>query len=305
MRVKKFSCYHCGAPKVNPYKNPYIVCDYCGYMIDVDYTAGLQVWNHSEEHTSKYVQMKQKFETNSTKYLKEKNKDAYWKEQFNYWDFYYKHYPEYLPPSVSKGEKYQLFIKAAADMAVEAMLYPSNQNSDKYNAAYQNLVYYQKGDKSFVDYVSFLKMIKAYLEFQEQGFRIVYDNPAYKIMNELLPEKFQLKMKLSQIAQVWIPYLEEKDANDFLEQYHLKHEYIELEEPKRYQVICEDCKQELSVPSGAVVCICEHCRHQNILKQAVNCMSCGSENNLPDNWENVITCNACSTQIRVVQPLFG
>jgi DNA-directed RNA polymerase subunit RPC12/RpoP len=305
MRVKKFSCYHCGAPKVNPYNNPYIVCDYCGFMIDVDYAAGLQVWNHSEEHTNKYMQMKQKFEANSAIYLKQKNKEAYWQEQYNYWDFYYTHYPEYLPPSIPKGEKYKLFIKAAADMAADAMSNTPTQKAEAYNLAYKSLVYYQKGGKNFVNYNSFLKMMETYIELQEQGFRVVYDNPAYKIMNELLPEKFQLKMKLSQIAQVWIPYLEEDNIDDFLQFYQLKQEYVELEEPQRYKFICEDCGKELLVPIGALVCICEHCRHQNILRRKVPCSSCGYENELPENWNNSITCGSCSTQLRVVQPLFG
>jgi len=306
MRIKKFECHHCGAPKVNPYTNPYIVCDYCGFMIDVDYAAGLQVWNHSEEHTNEYVQMKKQFEINAAKYLKEKNRDAYWQEYYNYWDFYYVHYPEYLPPSIPKGEKYKLFIKAAADMAANTMTYPySTEKSDTYNEAYAGLLSYEKDGKKFAEYDSFLKMIKAYLDLQEQGFRIVYDNPVYEIMNEVFPEKIQLKMKLSQIAQVWIPYLEEKNADDFLERYQLKQEYVEIEEPQRYQVVCEDCKKDLLVPAGALVCICEHCRHQNILKKTIHCHDCGIENELPEDWTHTIHCIACGTQLRVVQPLFG
>jgi len=306
MRVKKFSCHHCGAPKVNAYKNPYIVCDYCGSMIDVDYTAGLQVWNHSKEHTNKYNSMKQKFESNSAKYLKQKNKEAYRTEQYNYWDFYYTHYPEYLPPSIPKGEKYNLFVQAAADMMVDAMFTNNyTEKTNAYNKAYSSLAYYQKNGNSYVVYESFTKMMNSYVELMEHSFRIVYDNPQYSIMHEVLPEKFQLKMKLSQIAQVWIPYLEEKNADDFLEKYQLKQEYVEVEEPQRYQVVCEDCQKELTVPKGALVCICEHCRHQNILRKTANCHNCGFENKLPENWNNMISCEACDTQLRVVQPLFG
>ena len=305
MKIKKFDCHHCGAPKVEPYSNPYIVCDYCGFMIDVDYAAGLQVWNHSEEHTRQYVEMKQAFEINSAKYKKDNNKEAYWKEYYHYWDFYYTHYPEYLPPSIPKGEKYNLFIQAAADMAADTMNFTSTEKNDTYNKAYQSLVYYQKDGKNYVNYDSFLKMIQAYLNFQSQGFRIMYDNPKYQIMDEVLPEKFQLKMKLSQIAQVWIPYLEEKFATDFLEKNHLKQEYVNVEEPKRFQVVCEDCSKELMVPDGALVSICGHCRHQNILKEIVHCHNCGIENNLPENWNKMIDCSACGTELRVVQPLFG
>lgn len=305
MRVKKFTCHHCGAPKVNPYKNPYIVCDYCSHMVDVDYTAGLQVWNHSEEHTAKYTAKKQKFEKNSARYLKEKNKKAYWQEQYDYWDFYYTHYPEYLPPSVPKGEKYALFIKAAADMAVEAMDADDTKMADQYTKAYSGLEYYQKNGQSYVTYESFIKMIKAYLATQEQAFRTVYDNPAYAIMHEVLPEKFQLKMKLSQIAQVWSPYLEKQHADKFLKAYHLEHEYVEIQDPVREAINCSDCKQEIQVPKGALVAICEHCRTHNTIRKVTHCHSCGFKNEIPENWKNVFDCKSCNTELRVIEPLFG
>lgn len=305
MLIKKFTCSHCGAPKVNPYKNPYVVCDYCGFMIDVDYFAGLEVWNHSQVHTEKYLEMKEKFEANSAKYLKQKKEKEYWNEQYNYWDFYYQHFPEYLPPTVAPGEKYQLFIKAAADMALEAMHKTTSPKSEKYTLAYQNLEYYQENNKSYVRYTLFRKMISAYLELQQESFRTIYDNPDYKIMHELLPEKFHLKMKLSQIAQIWVPYLKEKEADDFLESCGLKYEYVESREPKRFEILCESCGKENQAPVGALVCICKYCGQHQVLKKIVACQSCGYENVLPDNWEHHITCQACNTQLRVVQPLFG
>lgn len=306
MKVKKFTCHKCGAPKVNPYKNPYIVCDYCGHMIDVDYAAGLQVWNHSEEHTNQYMQKKVVFESNSAKYLQQKNRKAYWQEQYNYWDYYYQHYPEYLPPSIPKGEKYNLFIKAAADMMADSVFNPqSTEKSDAYNMAYASLEYYQKDGKNLVTYASFIKMMDAYIVLLEDGFRITYDNPEYAIFNEVLPEEFQSKMKLSQIAQIWIPYLEEQYADAFLEKHQLKHEYIEIDEPQRVNIICEDCKKDILIPSGALKCICENCRHENILKKTVNCRNCGRENEIPSEWKLTIDCNSCGTELRIVQPLFG
>jgi DNA-directed RNA polymerase subunit RPC12/RpoP len=306
MKIKKFVCSTCGAPKVNTYKNPYVVCDYCGHMMDVDYAAGLEVWNHSQEHTNQYLRKKEEFEANSAKYLAQKNREAYWKEQYNYWDYYYTHYPEYLPPSIPKGKKYDLFIKAAADMMADtAFGNPSTKHADAYNKAYAGLQYYRKGDKTLVTYQSFTSMMITYLAWMKSGFRITYDNPQYAIFNEVLPEELQLKMKLSQIAQVWIPYLADEDADAFLEKYQLKHEYIEMNEPQRDQVVCQDCKKDISVPAGALQCICPHCRHENILRNSVHCMNCGNENTLPPKWNLVIDCSTCGTELRVVQPLFG
>lgn len=306
MRVKKFDCHQCGAPKVSAVKNPYVVCDYCGYMIDVDYAVGLEVWKESLNHTAQYIQRKVQFETKTKKYLAENNKEAYWQETYDFWDYYYTHYPQYLPPTVSKGEKYKLFIQSAADMAADTMGTDEVQaQSEAYKKANAELQYYKRDEKMYVNYAAFSKMIAAYLDFQSKSFRIVYDNPKYAIMHEVMPEQFQLKMKLSQIAQVWIPYLEEKDADAFLTQYKLKQEYVEIGEPVLQTVVCEDCKKELSVPEGALVCVCEHCRQENILKKVANCHDCGYENELPKDWKQMIKCGSCGSQLRVVQPLFS
>ncbi|MBN1185063.1 MAG: hypothetical protein JXB49_22445 [Bacteroidales bacterium] len=305
MFVKKFICSQCGAAKVNSYKNPYVVCDYCGNMIDVDYSAGYEVWTHDEAHTQKYLRMKEQFKQNMTRYLSQNNEKKYWEEQFKYWDFYYQHFPEYLPPTVSPGEIYRLYIKAAADISLEEMRKTSSKESQNYNNAYKRVRYYNKDNKTYVNYDSFIKMIDAYIDVLRASFSIMYNSPEYQVMHKVLPKKLHVKLKLSQIAQTWIPYLQENEKDNFLTKYALKHEYAEVKEPKRFDFVCEACKSENHVPVGALVCICEKCRHQNILKKKIVCPGCGSDNDLPEDWEDSIFCSACNIRFKVVQPLFG
>ena len=63
---------------------------------------------------------------------------------------------------------------------------------------------------------------------------------------------------------------EKQYADKFLGMYNLKEEYVEIAEPLRETIQCEDCKKELLVPKGAMVSICEHCRYENILKKTCN-----------------------------------
>ncbi|MBL8016595.1 MAG: hypothetical protein JNK43_04935, partial [Ignavibacteria bacterium] len=119
MKIKKFTCIYCGAPKVNEYKSPYIMCDYCGSFTDIDYTLGLDTWNESPERTREYSVKKLKYMSDIDTALKRKDKTGYSKLQAEYWDYYYKTYPAYLPPSVDTSEKYDAYIKLCAESSTE------------------------------------------------------------------------------------------------------------------------------------------------------------------------------------------
>jgi hypothetical protein len=107
MKIKKFSCYQCGAPKINPYLSPYIVCDFCGSFTDIDFAVGLDAWNKDPKRTEKYSKAKVSIEQQLAQLLGKGDKENYQKVQYDYWDLYYKIYPEYLPPSINTDDKYK------------------------------------------------------------------------------------------------------------------------------------------------------------------------------------------------------
>ena len=82
MRIKKFTCINCGAPKVNKYKLPYIVCDFCGSFTDIDYTVGFDVWNEDPVKTEKYKSSKIQFVTKAQNALQRNAKEEYYKLQY-------------------------------------------------------------------------------------------------------------------------------------------------------------------------------------------------------------------------------
>ena len=253
MKVKKFICSQCGAPKVKPYKGLYVVCDYCATMIDIDYYGGLEVYQHSEQHKKEFEEFKKSVDVSSIQYKNENNKEGYLQQQIKYWDFYYQHYPEYLPPTVSKGQQHQQFIRATVDMIDDGIFDTKDQQPEYMTMWYQLMfdvsLQIDKSESNIgqFNYDLFSKMMESYLGFIKERYTLMYINPKYSVMNEVLPLEFQLKVKLSEMAQIWIHSLTEINVKKFLEKYGLAHEYGDIEEPKFSHITCEDCNKEVEV----------------------------------------------------------
>jgi hypothetical protein len=158
MKVKKFICRNCGAPKVTPYTLPYIVCDYCNCFTDIDFAVGMDVWNKNPKRTNRYNKEKLKFESQSADLIKQKNKEGYYKMQINYWDFYYKTFPEYLPPSLYKPEDYTLFLNICAkSMSDYVFNNPLKHLEEEYTRLQEKVVYKSVKDKTVAESTSFFK----------------------------------------------------------------------------------------------------------------------------------------------------
>lgn len=309
MRLKKFICIRCGAPKVNAYTTPYIVCDFCGTLTDIDYAIGVEGLNESLEDKQNDLYRKLDLETKSAGYLYNKDKENYYKSQYEYWNYYYTHCPQYLPPTVNTPEKYNLYIMAAA----EEMTYFSFEakQSELYMVYYKKYQYpnpesyYEVDRKRYVKWDPFIKMINIYFELVKECLKALYGNPKYVIMKDLVPEDVHLKLRISQTMQIWIPYLEDKYVKELLKMYNLVDEYTEVPRPTGKEGNCTKCNEELFIPFGAIKVICPKCSHEEIITQSVNCTSCGTENELPDDWSKTILCNSCGVHFEAIRPLFG
>jgi hypothetical protein len=306
MPVKKFICKRCGAPKINAYHSPYIVCDFCSSLVDVDYTSGYKVWTNNKQTAAEYEKVKHKIEAQLNQFLKDKNPEAYESTQSTYWDYYYKAFPQYLPPTVNTPEIYTKYIEAAARMSTDYAFNPEFKSRESaYQAAYSNLKYYSKDGRSYVTWESFEPMIKHYIQLIHDSFRACYDDPQFDIMHLVLPEDIHLKLKISQLAQIWIPYLEEEKAAQFLELVSLKYEYTDYASLKGETKTCSNCSHEQFVPDNALNFTCEQCNRLTPLKHSVSCSSCGNETALTPDWQETINCSSCGTSNRVIVPLFG
>ena len=306
MKIKKFTCINCGAPKVNEYKSPYIMCDYCGSFTDIDYTLGLDKWNESPERTREYSVKKLQYMSDIDTALRRKDKGRYRSLQAGYWDYYYKTYPAYLPPSVDNPLKYYAYIELCAESSTEYGFDPKWQDYGKRQENLQHgLTYYTFNGETKVEATGFFRLAEFFVDMTKEGMRVFYSDPKYALMNDVFPEKIHLKMKLSMFVQVWLPYLKEVEQKRLLDMTGFNMQYVDIEKPSGSQGECEHCKAEIYIPEGSFKVYCESCRKTTKVQQVFNCMSCGAENKVPEYPAKPIDCEFCGVENRLIQRLFG
>lgn len=306
MRIKKFTCINCGAPKVNEYKSPYIMCDYCGSFTDIDFTLGMNFWNQTPLKTLGYEFNKIAYAQRMQYALQKNDRSRYWELQHGYWDYYYRTYPAYLPPSIDTGEKYATYLKVCANSSTNSAFNPSNGEIQmKMQQLQQSVTYdYSKGSpKANGD--SFFLMAEYFINITKEGFKDFYNDPQYEIMNELLPQSVHLKMKLSMFVQAWLPYLTEGDITKLLKMTGFSLDYVEIKQPPGKMGNCENCKAEIYIPDGSYRVFCEKCRKTTRVLSVFKCSSCGAENDVPDNPSKPVVCQYCGVENRLIKPLFG
>jgi LSD1 subclass zinc finger protein len=309
MKIKRFTCRRCGAPKVNNYTSPYIMCDYCGNFTDIDYTMGLDSWNKDQKRTDAYNHRKAKFESDLAGLLKKRDEKAYYEMQFDYWDMYYKAFPEYLPPSIQGGEVYNHYVEIAARSTTEYYFDKVDPSLKKmevnYTTLQQKLKYIQKGHLTILEGEGFFHFMNAFLDYLNASFKDFYENPSYTLFHDVLPPDVHLKMKMSTFAQGWLPYLKKEDGEKMLLQLHFTNEYQEMKPIDGEEISCENCKKPVFAPAGSFKVHCENCHTNTSVKTQFNCVSCGAANTVPENPAKEIACISCKTVNRLLQPLFG
>lgn len=283
------------------------MCDYCGSFTDIDYTLGLNFWTSAPEKTQRYMNEKIDYTLKLEAAFKKQDKITYKKLQYEYWDEYYKFYPEYIPPTIDNEEKYKKYLEVCADSSTNYEFDPEWKGKEKQLAITQQKLsyYYEKNGSAKVTTASFFSMAEFYINYIKESFKDFYENPDYAIMYELLPPAVHLKMKISMFVQLWLPYLNNEDAEKFLSMTGFTLQYVELEKPKGDKTNCSHCRNELFVPEGSYKVYCEKCHKSTFVQSKFRCMSCGAENNVPENPGKPIDCEYCGVENRLIQPLFG
>ena len=305
MKIKKFTCISCGAPKINPYASPYIVCDFCGTFTDVDFEQGLDAWNKDPKRTENYMKGKIRFESELAELLGKDKREGYRKAQSAYWDFYYKTYPEYLPPTITSVEKYKLYLDICADVSTFYAFDPAWAKKAGEQALLQQGISYGVEDgKTYADTIPFFKLCDYFINYVKEANADFYANPDYSIMLELLPPDVHFKMKMSMFVQAWIPYLRAKDAERLLLQTGFSTEFVDAEPAEGKHQPCLFCQKDIFVLDGAYKAMCEHCLKVNTIRQVFHCISCGMENQVPENPAKPINCTSCGTENRLIRGWF-
>lgn len=306
VQVKKFRCSQCGGPKVNPYATPYIVCDFCGSFTDIDFAVGIDTWNQNTAATLGYQMKKAELMALSQRALSSCDRDGYHRLQRQFWDLYYQTFPAYLPPTISDVDKYNAYLDVCAASSVDSAFDPKYAEMAARQQHLQNAVrYVQNASGTKAEASSFFELAEYFAEATREGMRAFYDNPNYAIMHELLPEALHLKMRSSMFVQAWLPYLEPPDANRLLSMFGFSNEYEELERPAGDTAECPHCKSAVYVPEGSYRVFCESCRRTIAARSRFFCMSCGAENEVPEDPSLPAACSRCGIANRLVRPQFG
>lgn len=306
MRIKKFTCISCGAPKVNEYRSPYIMCDYCGSFTDIDFTLGMNFWNQSALTNIGYAFNKMDYMNRMQYAMQKGDKVEYKRLQRGYWDYYYRTYPAYLPPSIDDGYKYRDYLDVCAESSTEYGFDPKWTNYGTEQQRLQSQVsYFQSASGTKADGASFFRLAEFFINMTKEGMDVFYGNPKYAVMNDLIPKQVHTKMKISMFVQAWLPYLTEEDTEKFLKMTGFSTQYVEIEKPSGKNGSCSNCQAEIYIPEGAFKVHCESCHKTTKVQATFKCMSCGADNNVPEYPAKPIDCEFCGVENRLIQRLFG
>lgn len=283
-----------------------MVCDFCGAFTDIDFAVGMETWNESAPVTLNYQVRKMDLAHKMQAAQSRGDQRAYYNIQKEYWDFYYRSFPAYLPPSIDTDKKYAIYLEICAVSSTESAFDPKWQQYGMQQQTLQSAVRYSSSSEGTkAETTSFFRLADFFAAITREGMNAFYRDPKFNIMHELLPEPVHFKMKTSMFVQAWLPYLTQQDSDRLLKMLGFSNEYVEIERPAGSNLACGSCSNQLFAPEGSYRVFCEKCRKTTNVKSQFFCMSCGSPNAVPENPAKPIDCRNCGIANRLIQPQFG
>jgi hypothetical protein len=301
MKIRKFNCPDCGAAKVNPYKSPYVCCDYCGGWIDLDATLWTEILGDGKR-LKKFEELQERILVKTRKAINEKKRDLYLMAQQDYFNSFYNIYPEFIPPIVGKGEIFKKFLRIKAEWNTDLKFDDALNLKKKRGASERALQNLQSPKEPHVDFFAvFIETAETFHQYLRHEMEVKKTNPKYELLTTLYPVSFEYKMRMALFANAWIMRLNDTERQHFQKKYGLEHAYVEIPLPETKQVTCNKCSHTITAPKGAIRCFCENCNELSIIENHVNCSNCGMENALPETWSLLINCTGCGTEIRILR----
>ena len=282
------------------------MCDFCGAFTDIDFAVGMETWNESAPTTVNYQFQKVAIMSRAQGALAAGDQRSYYSIQKEFWDFYYRSFPAYLPPSINTDKKYAIYLEICAVSSTESAFDTKWQQYGVQQQTLQGSIRYSSSaEGTKAESTSFFRLADFFAAITKEGMNSFYRDPKFNIMHELLPEPVHFKMKTSMFVQAWLPYLTEADADRLVRMLGFSNEYIEIERPAGTNLSCPTCSEQVFAPEGSYRVFCERCRKTINVRTKFFCMSCGSPNEIPENPAKPIDCGSCGIANRLIQPQFG
>ncbi len=303
MKVKKFICQKCGAPKVTKIETSYVVCDYCASLVDVDITMGEKEYDPGSEKTQYFEIQQHYLDHNAAEAFERGDKQAYYNERYKFWELYLNIYPNYILPTIAP-DQLEMWIRVSAHSDTYFQ-FKEGGDADRQRQQEANdaITWYEKNGQNYAEINSFMHAVETYKEVLMSDLTEMRKLEGLALLNEVFPLEIALKKELSSFVQMWLPYLEEESQNKLLKVTGLATEYIDLPPITIKEKPCTNCNHTLHVPEGAIRSRCPECNTEHTWGKVV-CTSCGGENELPEKWHETISCQYCTSEIRVITKVF-
>ncbi len=298
MKITKFNCPTCGAAKVNPYNGPYVCCDYCGGLTDIDAVIWCKT-NNIPKRLNNFEELHHRIVAKTRKAIQENNRELYFRSQQEYFNNYYNIYPEFIPPTIAKGESFKSFLKALAEWATDLQFEPGLKSKKKRSFEDSKRKFETREDAHYDYTVFFMKMMEDHSNYLKAEITARTSHSKYEFLNNIYPEGFEYKTKMAIFAQPYFVDMNDAQIKHYLKKFNFEYEFVDIVATQGNKINCIACESSITLAPGAFRCICENCFEMNVILRNINCGNCGIENILPERWSNIINCAGCNTEIRV------
>src|SRR3546814_512041 len=112
------------------------MCDFCVAFTDIDFAVGMETWNESAPTPLNYLFQKMTLTSRAQMVLAAADQGVYYNIKKEDWDFYYRSFPAYLPPSIDTDKKYAIYLEICSVSSTESEFDPKWQ---QYGAKQQQL----------------------------------------------------------------------------------------------------------------------------------------------------------------------
>lgn len=302
MKVKKFICARCKAPKVTKIEKSYVICDYCASLVDVDFTTGLKEYLADPAKKEQFEMREAIMNDHANVAYENGDSEAYYNARYQYWKVYLDTFPNYILPTIAPNQL-EMWIRISAHSDTYfAFKEGGEEDRQRQKEANDAIQWYQSNGNNYVEMTSFMHAVKTYHNVLTNDLKEMRELKHMELLNEVFPLNIALKKELSSFVQMWLPYIEDKNQDELLTFTGLKTEYLDLPDIEIKEKPCANCNHTLQVPDGAIRSRCPECNTANTWGKVV--CSCGGKNELPEIWHETISCKYCTTEIRVINKIF-
>lgn len=301
MKIRKFTCPECGAPKVNAYKGPYVMCDYCGSLMGVDAEQWLIIENNNKRQ-SRFEELHHRIVAKSRKAIGEDSRESYKRAQQEYFNNYYNIFPEFIPPTIEKGEPYKQYLQLKAEWATDIQFDDQIKIRKKKSAYEHSIKNFHSPKEPHLDFfAALLKIVESYHSLIRLEIDLKTKLEKYNLFNQYVDPSIAYKMKMSIMLQPFFLQLSDTEIKHLVKKYSLDYDFSDVPSPDLIEVSCSHCQRSTKAVKGAIRSVCDYCLELNIITHAIHCSQCGSENTLPEKWRVMLHCNSCGSKLSVVR----